>query len=135
MKKFLLSLVAVALLAFAGSAQAVAVSTLMSAQTASGVGTSAAVTSTGGTGQDNFAFQYHSSVAGSPSNVGVLLEISLDAGTHWAPLHLFGNHGQDEALTVPVCGVCRIQARKLAATAGAASVFVTCSGTSSCVAP
>ena len=134
--KRLLSLVAVlAMLAFAGSAQATAVSVLMNAQSAAGAG-SAVVTATGGTGVENFTFQYIVNVTGIPVTVPVQLELSLDSGTTWAPVHLFGKAGgQSEIFTFPICGVCRIRANKLSTTTGTAKVVVSCSGAASCVAP
>lgn len=100
--------------------------TLMSAQAAAGVGKSSVgsqVTPTEG-GSDVHFFQYHASAA----DVLVALQISLDGGTTWTQIHIFGSKGPDEVFYTPTCGACQFRPLKLSTTTGTASVYHAVSG-------
>lgn len=113
-----------------------AVATLMSAQTAAGASANYISTNiTTGTptelGSDRYVFQY----VANALDVYVTIESSLDSGATWAPVYTFGRHGLDETWSAPVCGLCRFEARKLATTVGAVSIYVNISGTSFPITP
>lgn len=100
--------------------------TLLNARTTNGPSSAIhASASSAETGAENWFFQVH--------KVGFLLvrlEISLDGGAHWVPVHLF--LGEDSLFTQRACGGCRmrvnVESSLLPDKTGAISVWVTQSG-------